>query len=629
MGGDESYAPPGQLGMLTFSKATHRFCRSSRRGLAVCSWCNKVIWCFGGRCLECAVCGTTLHMKCEAQYHAGEDDAKKTCKEATVEGARPCIRFKAREDAKGDVLVEFDPNPAVPVMKVYSGRKKMDIVPCKIIFPEKPPNGHRRLDLRISHGSMKLLFATRRERELCAACIAHLSQRVMQQISSLPLRIFVGSWNMGDAPPPPTGLTEWVHPEENCDIYALAAQEAPYDSDTQRAIEAAIGSGYYCVQRQSLGSIHIWVYAKAELREAITNVQSTREATGVAGVGANKGGVCVAFSVRETRLCFIGCHLAAHQGKIEARNSDHSEIIEGCSSKIGWKDFWLNNQFHHMYWTGDLNYRIDYTRSKVVQLCYRGPEGWHQLYRYDQLQQQLNNENSFLDFVESQPVFQPTYRMSRKENVYPDDEKQRIPSWCDRVLYKSLSEEVVSQDEYESAMNLLGSDHRPVYSVFTVRARNQYIPSSVLSALTAQPGRNAADTHDCETTAHFVIRHLAGHDLEAADPNGLSDPYIKFFSPVLQNTYQIEKRLKTLNPTWSNEDVPFLYCNFDDRAYLENEYLFFCVYDWDLTSGNDRLGQGSLGLRGLCDGREHNFCVRTLSRGKNAGIITGTIQYSP
>ncbi|KAJ9445199.1 Inositol-1 [Diplonema papillatum] len=294
---------------------------------------------------------------------------------------------------------------------------------------------------------------------------------------------------------------------------------------------------------------------------------------------------------------------------------------------MGWKDFWITNQFHHVFWAGDLNYRIDYDRQKVVELSQQGPEGWNFLYKYDQLQHQMRKETAFIDFNESQPLFQPTYKYARGKNIYPDDEKQRIPSWCDRILWKALSEETVIQEEYTSVQTVMTSDHRPVYSLFRIDARNQFVPDSVADPLSTPASSKTTEIWDKPVSAYLKIRQLAGHDLDSLDPNGFSDPYVVFVSPILQNSYSTNVQVKTLHPQWEVE--PELRLNFDELEYIENEYIFLAVYDWDLTSQDDPLGQAHLSLKGLLDGNIHNFCIRALGCGKVAGTLTGSIQYVP
>lgn len=74
----------------------------------------------------------------------------------------------------------------------------------------------------------------------------------------------------------------------------------------------------------------------------------------------NKGAVGVAFRYHETSLCFLSSHLAAHQEQVDMRNQNYYEIVEELH--LGNQAFDLTNHFHHVFWCGDLNYRIDLER---------------------------------------------------------------------------------------------------------------------------------------------------------------------------------------------------------------------------------------------------------------------------
>ena len=80
------------------------------------------------------------------------------------------------------------------------------------------------------------------------------------------------------------------------------------------------------------------------------------------------------FKVQDTSLCFISCHLAAHEGEKKAtkRNNDIREILAGA--RVGphkWMD--AATQFDHCWFIGDLNYRVGgFPRAEVLQMTSDG-----------------------------------------------------------------------------------------------------------------------------------------------------------------------------------------------------------------------------------------------------------------
>ena len=57
--------------------------------------------------------------------------------------------------------------------------------------------------------------------------------------------------------------------------------------------------------------------------------------------------------------------------------------------------------------------------------------------------------------------FPPTYRFEIKKNYYT---RNRLPAWTDRIHYKSKILNDLIQVNYDSALEVLGSDHRAVFS---------------------------------------------------------------------------------------------------------------------------------------------------------------------
>jgi Ca2+-dependent lipid-binding protein len=86
--------------------------------------------------------------------------------------------------------------------------------------------------------------------------------------------------------------------------------------------------------------------------------------------------------------------------------------------------------------------------------------------------------------------------------------------------------------------------------------------------------------------------------LKAADKNGLSDPYVTVSIGAMSEKTQVFK--KTLNPRF---DWDFRF-RLDSIFAMESESIKMEVFDWDMMSFNDSLGQGSLSLLEHCGALE-------------------------
>ena len=203
-------------------------------------------------------------------------------------------------------------------------------------------------------------------------------------------------------------------------------------------------------------------------------MNSDSEATGVGHVMANKGGVCIAFKFWDTGVCFVNCHFAAHVGQCETRNSNYRTIAS--SIRVGLPGMDLLSQFHHVFWLGDLNYRLDF--GKVHEKQELTPERqfwativkqihanrWKDLLKYDELRKEKAASRVFAGFREGDISFPPTFKMQRDFLDHYDE--KRMPGWCDRVLWKTLQGCQCSINSYFSAPSILTSDHKPVGSTF-------------------------------------------------------------------------------------------------------------------------------------------------------------------
>ena len=76
-----------------------------------------------------------------------------------------------------------------------------------------------------------------------------------------------------------------------------------------------------------------------------------------------------------------------------------------------------------------------------------------------------------VDIEEGDLTFDPTYKFDIKTTNYDTSKKNRVPSWCDRILWKRNIN--IQQLKYNSA-NYLNSDHRPIYGIFKVKYEKTY-----------------------------------------------------------------------------------------------------------------------------------------------------------
>jgi hypothetical protein len=131
----------------------------------------------------------------------------------------------------------------------------------------------------------------------------------------------------------------------------------------------------------------------------------------------------------------------------------------------------------HIFWAGDLNYRINMGHggtldefNRVKKLAIEGK--LQPLIACDQLRREMTAGRVFPGWVEAEIDFRPSYRMERGVDMY-NNKKNQNPSYCDRVLWRSLPGFVdhVEPMSYESHMDMMQSDHRPVSATFKVHTK--------------------------------------------------------------------------------------------------------------------------------------------------------------
>jgi alpha-D-ribose 1-methylphosphonate 5-triphosphate synthase subunit PhnG len=68
---------------------------------------------------------------------------------------------------------------------------------------------------------------------------------------------------------------------------------------------------------------------RSSLAPAIRHVESATKKTGLQGLAGNKGGVGIRFSLYDSTMCLMTCHLAAGHSNVAERNADYKTVNEG------------------------------------------------------------------------------------------------------------------------------------------------------------------------------------------------------------------------------------------------------------------------------------------------------------
>ncbi len=217
---------------------------------------------------------------------------------------------------------------------------------------------------------------------------------------------------------------------------------------------------------QQLVGVCLYVFVRPELAPRIKDMAYDSIKTGLGGAAGNKGAVAVRFSYLGSSLAFVCSHFAAGQNNISDRNADFDE----AAKKLKFSKGGPLMGHDYVFWCGDFNYRINMGREDVKRLV--AEQNWPALLAADQLRLEHDAGRVFGGFVEATVDFAPTYKYDMFSDEYDTSEKQRVPAWTDRVLWRKrdgLKEGLAGCKDvscrYYGRSELKQSDHRPVLAV--------------------------------------------------------------------------------------------------------------------------------------------------------------------
>lgn len=304
-------------------------------------------------------------------------------------------------------------------------------------------------------------------------------------IKAQQLRIYAVTWNMHGKLPSELGRLLPVHPAPH--IYIVASQECMRSISKSLVVQSkeqweqrlarALSPDYVMLRSHTMVAIHLAVFIHTSLRPLVSAIRSSDIGTGWAKQG-NKGAVAVSCQVGATSLLCVCCHLTSGQNSVKRRNTDFARINNEL--RLNDEAGPLTESFDAVVWLGDLNYRINGPKASVEMLIIQGQLGV--LLESDQLGIESKQNRLPGGLLEGNIRFQPTYRFDHGTDTYDTSRKQRVPSWCDRILYRSRKN-ALRLLQYSSIMELKISDHKPVFAHFELafRTAENEVPTEPLS----------------------------------------------------------------------------------------------------------------------------------------------------
>uniref|UniRef100_A0A3P9JHT3 phosphatidylinositol-3,4,5-trisphosphate 5-phosphatase n=1 Tax=Oryzias latipes TaxID=8090 RepID=A0A3P9JHT3_ORYLA len=553
----------------------------------------------------------------------------------------PVVTFEVKQESIGmstKMFLKVDVESGkLYFKKSKDGPEDKYFVHNKILKLVKSQKMHAKLIIMVETEKEKTLkkefvFDDTKKREGFCQLLQQLKNKHSEKPEPDMITVFVGTWNMGAAGPP-NNIDSWFQckgqgktSDESADhiphdIYVIGTQEDPLSerewAETVKSVLRKITNiSFKLVASHTLWNIRIMILAKPEHENRISHIFSDSVKTGIANTLGNKGAVGVSFMFNGTSFGFVNSHLTSGSEKKLRRNQNYTNILRFLN--LGDKKlnpFDITHRFTHLFWLGDLNYRVELPSTEAEYIVARiKQQQYQELLSKDQLNMERNDEKVFLHFDEEEITFPPTYRFerdTREKYAYTKAKatgtKYNLPSWCDRVLRKSYPLVHVVCHSYGCTNDIMTSDHSPVFASFEVGVASQFV---------------SKQDPNTESQGGIQIMNCVAVLLTKAKTKF----FIEFHSSCLEkstktkegeNTEQSDGSIKV---TFGNqvELTPII----SDPEYLLDQHILICVKSVD---SDESYGEGCVALRAA------QFCYRefqiTLTHhGEKTGTLTGGIQ---
>uniref|UniRef100_A0A8C3FC15 phosphatidylinositol-3,4,5-trisphosphate 5-phosphatase n=1 Tax=Chrysemys picta bellii TaxID=8478 RepID=A0A8C3FC15_CHRPI len=478
------------------------------------------------------------------------------------------------------------------------------------------------------------VFVSARKREAFCQLLQLMKNKHSKQDEPDMISVFIGTWNMGSVPPPKS-ITSWFTSKGlgktldemtvtiPHDIYVFGTQENSMGDkewvDFLRSVLKEFTEiEYRPIAMQALWNIKIAVLVKPEHENRISHISTSSVKTGIANTLGNKGAVGVSFMFNGTSFGFVNCHLTSGNEKTARRNQNYLDILRLLS--LGDKQlssFDISLRFTHLFWFGDLNYRLDMDIQEILNYINR--KEFEPLLKVDQLNLEKEKHKVFLRFGEEEITFPPTYRYERgSRDTYvwhkqkPTGVRTNVPSWCDRILWKSYPETHINCNSYGCTDDITTSDHSPVFGAFEVGVTSQFVSKKGLSKVSDQA-------------------YIEFESIEAIVKTASRTKFfIEFYSTCLEefkksseNDMQSSDNINFLKVQWSSRQLPTLKPILSEIEYLQDQHLLLTVKSVD---GYESYGECVIALKSMIGSTTQQFLTYLSHRGEETGNIRGSMK---
>lgn len=553
----------------------------------------------------------------------------------------PPVTFEVKQDSLG-ISTKMFLKVDVESGKLYFKKSKEGpedkyFVHNKILQLVKSQKVHVKLAITVETEKEKTLrkefvFENTKKREGFCQLLQQMKNKHSEKPEPDMITVFVGTWNMGNAGAP-HNINSWFQCKGQGKTQDDTADHIPHDFYVIGTQEDALGErewldtvksvlrnitniSFKQVAIHTLWNIRIIVLAKPEHENRISHVFSDSVKTGIANTLGNKGAVGVSFMFNGTSFGFVNSHLTSGSEKKLRRNQNYINILRFLN--LGDKKlnpFDITHRFTHLFWLGDLNYRVEFPSTEAEYIVTKiKQQQYQELLSRDQLSMERNDGKVFLHFDEEEITFAPTYRFerdTREKYAYTKAKatgtKYNLPSWCDRVLRKSYPLVHVVCQAYGCTNDIMTSDHSPVFASFEVGVASQFVSKQDLNSAPEggiQIMNCVAILFTKSKTKFFIEYHSSCLEKTVKTPEG-------------ENMEHLEGSIKV----WFGNLVK-LTPIISDPEYLLDQHILICVKSTDC---DESYGEGCIALRAA------QFCytefqITLTHHGEKTGTLTGGIQ---